>query len=69
MEINIRDSIKNNFLNLGIEDIRSSIEDAILDQDEITLPGLGVFFELLWKSSDDKLKNNILNKIYDKLKK
>ena len=36
------------FCNSKAEDIRLSIEDAIKEHDEITLPGLGVFFEIIW---------------------
>lgn len=63
MNINIRKSIKNNFKNNSIEEIRNSINSAIKDNDEITLPGLGVFFEILWQNSDENFKENIINNI------
>lgn len=63
MQIDIRESIKKNFKDASINDIKASIEEAITEKDEITLPGLGVFFETLWKSSTDKQKQDILNKI------
>lgn len=59
MNIDIRKSIKDNFKNSDIEEIRKSIEESIKDKDEITLPGLGVFFEILWKNTSDK--EEILN--------
>ena len=49
MDINIRESIKKNFKESNINEIRESIVSSIKDNDEITLPGLGVFFEILWK--------------------
>lgn len=61
MEINIRESIKNNFKESNIDDIKESIVSSIKDNDEITLPGLGVFFEILWNNSSDTEKENILN--------
>ena len=61
MDIDIRKSIINNFKGSNISDIKESIESSIQDNDEITLPGLGVFFEILWKNSDNNLKENILN--------
>lgn len=67
MNINIRESIKNNFSGSNIEDIRNSIEESIKDSDEITLPGMGVFFEILWNNSNDEEKENILNKIKKEL--
>lgn len=63
MNIDIRKSIKNNFSNSNVEEIKTSIEDSIKDNDEITLPGLGVFFEILWNNSDEENKNYILDTI------
>jgi len=60
MEIDIRKSIINNFENSNIDEIKKSIEESIFDKDEITLPGLGVFFEILWNNSDDTKKDYIL---------
>ena len=67
MNIDIRKSIKNNFKDTTKEDIIESINDAINDNEDITLPGLGVFFELLWKNSNKKEQDNITNKIYNSL--
>lgn len=61
MNIDIRVNIKNNFKNSSIDDIKSSIEESIKEQDEITLPGLGVLFEILWENSDNH--NEILESI------
>ena len=63
MDIDIRKSIINNFKESDIEDIKNSIEESINDKDEITLPGLGVFFEILWNNSDDVKKDYILQTI------
>lgn len=60
MDIDIRKSIINNFKESNIEEIKNSIEESIRDNDEITLPGLGVFFEILWNNSDDTKKDYIL---------
>lgn len=61
MEINIRESIINNFKNASDDEIKNSIVSAIQENDEITLPGLGVFFEILWKNSDENSQQYILN--------
>ena len=63
MNIDIRKSIIKNFEGSGIENIRESIETSIEDQEEITLPGLGVFFEILWNNSDKDDKEYILRTI------
>ena len=59
MQIDIRKNIKNNFKNSTLEDISDSINEAISEQDEITLPGLGVFFEILWQNSNETERMNI----------
>lgn len=58
--INIRDYIKQNFKNSEIKEIKESIVSSISDKDEVTLPGLGVLFEILWENSNEDLKNTIL---------
>lgn len=63
MNIDIRKSIKNNFKNSSKDEIIESIESSIKDNEEITLPGLGVFFEILWQHSNNELKENIINTI------
>jgi len=60
MDIDIRKSIINNFENSNVDEIKKAIEESIFDKDEITLPGLGVFFEILWNNSDDTKKDYIL---------
>ena len=61
MNINIRNHIINNFKDLPKEEIKESIVESLEDKDEIILPGFGVFFELLWKYSNDDIKNEILS--------
>ncbi len=63
MNIDMRKYIIENFKNDSISDIRSSIDKSISSGDEEPLIGLGVFFELLWKNSDDKTKDLILTNI------
>ena len=63
MNIDIRKSIINNFKDSNIEDIKQSILESIQDGDEITLPGLGVFFEILWNNSNEEQQQTILKTI------
>ncbi len=60
MNIDIRKSIINNFKDNNVGEIKDSIVNSIKDRDEITLPGLGVFFEILWNNSNENEKDNIL---------
>lgn len=63
MNIDIRKSIISNFKDSDISEISSSIEEAVNDSDEVTLPGLGVFFEILWKNSTKEEQQNLVDKI------
>lgn len=63
MQIDIRKSIIKNFHDMDVSEIRKSIEEAVEEMEEVTLPGLGVFFEILWKNSLEDNKNYILNTI------
>lgn len=67
MNIDIRKSIKNNFKDSKLEEIKEAINSEIADKDEITLPGLGVFFEILWENSDESLKQKIINIIKENI--
>ena len=68
MNIDIRKSIINNFKNNSKNDIKEAIISSMNENDEITLPGLGVFFEILWKNSDEERQDYILNIIESNLK-
>ncbi len=65
MNTSIKTHILNNFKGATIEEIRSSIDASVNDKDEITLPGLGVFFNLVWGKCNNEEKINILNKLKD----
>lgn len=61
--MDIRGYIKNNFKDNNENDIRESINESIKSKDEVLLPGLGVFFELVWNNSNDEERNKILSLI------
>ena len=69
MNIDIRKNILENFKDAKLEDIKESIKEAVKDKDEIVLTGLGVLFEILWNNSNDNQKNEILQNIYEGIKK
>lgn len=68
MKIDIRKSIINNFKGAEKDEIKNSIISSIDDGKEITLPGLGVFFELLWNKSDENSREYILTTLHNLLK-
>ena len=67
MEKSIRDYIIHNFKEDDIDTLRKAIEESIEEKDEVTLPGLGVFFEILWEDSNNELKDNILSILKSRL--
>ena len=69
MNVDIRGHIINNFKEDDVEVLREAIEESIKEKDEITLPGMGVFFEIVWNDADDKLKTKILDIIKKRLEK
>lgn len=60
MNVDIRKYIRDNFKKADIRDIEDSIEESIKSNDEVILPGLGVFFEIVWNNCTDDMKDNIL---------
>lgn len=68
MNIDIRKHILDNFKGANCSEIKASIEASIEKKDEITLPGLGVFFEELWCHSDENSQEYILNTLKNSLK-
>lgn len=69
MNINIRDYIKNNFKDSSIDELKESIIASTQSNDEVVLPGLGVLFEILWVNSSNNEQENIINIIFDNIKK
>lgn len=63
MEIDIRKHIRHNFKNADVDEFKASIVESIKEKEEVTLPGLGVFFEILWNNSDESSREYILNTI------
>ncbi|MBP3634960.1 MAG: small acid-soluble spore protein SspI [Bacilli bacterium] len=66
--MNIKDYIVQNFKNDTEETIKNAIEESVKEYNEDSLPGLGIFFMLVWENSDDNEKNTILEKIKSNLK-
>ena len=67
--MDIRSHIINNFKEDDITSLRQAIEESIKESDEITLPGMGVFFEIVWQDSSEEFKNEILTIIENRVKR
>lgn len=68
METSIREYIINNFKDDNIEEIKKAIDESIESQDEVTLPGLGVFLSIIWENANDELKLQLLEIIKENIK-
>ena len=58
--INIREYIISNFKEDNESELKESINDTIKEGLEEELPGLGVFFELIWNNASENLKKELL---------
>ncbi len=67
MDISIRGHIINNFKGDDFDVLRSAIEESIQEKDEVTLPGMGVFLEIIWQGADEELKNKMLQIIKERI--
>ncbi len=60
MDISIREHIINNFKGDDYNSLKRAIDESVSANDEVTLPGLGVFLELIWENSSQELKNELI---------
>ena len=63
MDLSIRNHIINNFKGDDFDELKRAIDESIAENDEETLPGMGVFLELIWQGADDKLKQEMIENI------
>jgi len=63
MNISIRGYIKDNFKNTNEKELQDSIESSIKEGAEEALPGLGVFFEVLWQNSSSDGQKEIIENL------
>lgn len=54
--MNIKDYIIQNFKDDNLETIEKAIDDSVNEYNEDTLPGLGIFFMLVWENSNKEEK-------------
>lgn len=60
MDLSIRNHIINNFKGDDFDELKRAIDESIAENDEETLPGMGVFLELIWQGANDKLKQEMI---------
>ena len=59
--MSIREHIINNFKGDDYDSLQEAINESIESNDEVTLPGMWVFFEIVWQGADQQLKNKMLD--------
>lgn len=69
MDTDIRKYIRKNLNDCAKQDIEETIKASVNQEDEVVLPGLGVLFEMLWNNCNESLKNNIIDVLYNDIKK
>ena len=65
----IEDYIINNFKDDDILTLRNTITECIQDNDEETLPGMGVFLKLIWNGVNEDIKKEMLDALLNEIKK
>lgn len=61
MNLDIRKNIIEKIKNDNEEEIIATINESVITNDELVLPGLGVLLELFWNKLSDSEKTNIAN--------
>ena len=65
--MDVGEHIINDFKGDDHKALKEAIDESINSNDEVTLPGLGVFFSLIWEEADQELKNNLLELLKTKI--
>jgi len=65
----IKDYIIQNFKEDDVNTLRNTITECISEGDEETLPGMGVFLELIWNSTNEDVRKEMLEALNKGLKK
>lgn len=65
----IKDYVINNFKEDDINTLRNTISECIKEDDEETLPGMGVFLELIWNGADEDTKKSMLDILHKEIRK
>lgn len=65
----IKDYIIDNFKDDDINTLRTTISECVTEDDEETLPGLGVFLMLIWNGSNEDIKKSMLDILYSEIEK
>ena len=65
----IKDYIIENFKDDDVNTLRTTITECISEDDEETLPGMGVFLSLIWQGADEDTKKSMLDILHSEIEK
>lgn len=68
-DIKIKDYIISNFKDDNKDTLGNAINECVRDDDEETLPGMGVFLTLIWKGINEDTKKTLIQVLYDEIQK
>ena len=69
MELDIRKNVISKIKDDDEKSIIATINESVITNDELILPGLGVLMELFWNNLNDSEKMNIANIIKNNIAK
>lgn len=69
MELDIRKNVISKIKDDDEKSIIATINESVITNDELILPGLGVMMELFWNNLNDSEKMNIANIIKNNIAK
>jgi len=67
MDLNLRKAVIHNVSGNSEEELKNTIVDAIESNEEKTLPGLGVLFEIIWQHADQTEQEKMLATLHEGL--
>lgn len=65
----IKDYVINNFKDDDVNTLRNTITECISEDDEETLPGMGVFLSLIWQGANEDIKKSMLDILHCEIEK
>lgn len=69
MDLDIRKNVISKIKEDDEKSIIATIDESVITNDELVLPGLGVMMELFWNNLNDSEKMNIANIIKNNIAK
>lgn len=60
MDLDLRQAVIMNIQGKSEEQLKDMVESALKENEEKTLPGLGVIFEVIWENVDSKTKSTMI---------